>query len=232
MGSIPKRKRELLRRLEGVDRAMLAHPHQGLVRLQGKLWAEYLKVVHQEELIWFQKSRCKWLQFGDRNTRFFHMTTTIKKRRKVFDSLMNDNDHWLTEPEQLKVEAASCFRNLYSADTGVLDPVNWPASYNVIEEDVLSTIQSEFTGSVQDGSFQGSGTRWPESSFLPVQSHWNIVGDKVCDWVKSMQKKPHLIAEVNDNICLIPRLMTLSGSRTSGRYLCAMSTTRSLARCY
>lgn len=110
LGSIPRKKQILIRRLEGIDIAMQSNPHQGLRRLQSKLWVKYLKVINQEELIWFQKARCKWLAFGDKNTRFFHQLAKAKKRRRWIDSLQNISGEWLITQEDLKCEVVSYFK--------------------------------------------------------------------------------------------------------------------------
>nr|KYP48675.1 hypothetical protein KK1_029657 [Cajanus cajan] len=49
--------------------------------LSKKLWSEYEHVLIQEELLWFQKSRYKWLELGDRNTKYFHGSTLIRRRK-------------------------------------------------------------------------------------------------------------------------------------------------------
>lgn len=38
-------------------------------------------VLEQEEILWFQKSREKWITLGDRNTKYF-FTSTIVRREK------------------------------------------------------------------------------------------------------------------------------------------------------
>lgn len=50
-----------------------------------RAWEEYERVLLQEELLWYQKSRSKWLYFGDKNTRFFHGVTAIRRAKNSFD---------------------------------------------------------------------------------------------------------------------------------------------------
>ena len=93
------------------------------------------------------------------------MTARIKKRRKIVESIMNENGQWLTELKQLKSEATSYFRNLFSADPGVRNPAEWPASYGILEEHDLDLIQRDFTDlEIKNAAFEMG---WPESALLP-----------------------------------------------------------------
>ncbi|MCI12397.1 protein binding protein, partial [Trifolium medium] len=47
----------------------------GLRRLETKLQCELHDIMKKEELMWFQRSRAKWLSDGDRNTRYYHVKT-------------------------------------------------------------------------------------------------------------------------------------------------------------
>ena len=54
----------------------------GLIRLDLDLRKEYNEILLPEELLWFQKSREKWVRNGDRNTKYFHSLTNIRRRRR------------------------------------------------------------------------------------------------------------------------------------------------------
>lgn len=81
-GNIDQRKRHLKSRLEGVVRALDAASTVSLIKLERKLKKEWMEVLIQEEVLWMQKSRVDWLHFGDRNTKFFHTTTLVRRRLK------------------------------------------------------------------------------------------------------------------------------------------------------
>lgn len=89
-GYILKRKKRNLLRMEGVIRAMKQRCSKGLLWLEKKLRLERQEILLQEELLWKQKSRCDWLRAGDGNTRFFHASTLIRRRKNHVHSLLND----------------------------------------------------------------------------------------------------------------------------------------------
>lgn len=86
-GNIFKRKKRLLAHLEGIDRKLLEGPSERLSHLKRDLWGQYNAILDQEEVYWFQQSRSKWLRLGDRNTKYFHQTTLIRKRSNRTDAL-------------------------------------------------------------------------------------------------------------------------------------------------
>nr|KYP39585.1 hypothetical protein KK1_039106 [Cajanus cajan] len=50
------------------------------------------EILLQEEFLWFQKSREKWVCFGDRNTNFFH-AQTLAQRQKNKIKILNFIHH-------------------------------------------------------------------------------------------------------------------------------------------
>ncbi|XP_028754089.1 uncharacterized protein LOC114713589 [Neltuma alba] len=116
VGNLVIKKKELVKRLEGIDRERRKHDHPGLRRLEEKLWAQYQKILLQEELQWYQRSRCKWLMWGDRNTHFFHASIVLKRKKQKIEILKNDNGEWIEDPELLKRMACDFYANLYTKE--------------------------------------------------------------------------------------------------------------------
>lgn len=86
-GNIFQRKRDLISQLEEIAHQLTSNPSDILEAKQRDVWRQYEQVLFQEEMLWYQKSRAKWLHFGDRNTRYFHGTTAVRRRRNTYDIL-------------------------------------------------------------------------------------------------------------------------------------------------
>jgi hypothetical protein len=79
----------------------------------------YNKILSQEEMLWYQKSRENWVKYGNKNTKFFHTQTIIRRRRNKISGL-NVENIWCTDAGILKREASKFFRNLFQSN----DPCN------------------------------------------------------------------------------------------------------------
>ncbi|TYJ04417.1 hypothetical protein E1A91_A12G090900v1, partial [Gossypium mustelinum] len=78
-------KRYIMRSLSNIQKAMDCSSSSRMVDLEMEVRNELENVLNHEELLWRQKARCDWLQFGDCNTKYFHSHTM--KRRK-FNHIM------------------------------------------------------------------------------------------------------------------------------------------------
>ncbi|XP_016748714.1 uncharacterized protein [Gossypium hirsutum] len=70
-------------------------------------------VLNHEELLWIQKARCDWLQFGDRNTQYFHNRTMQRRKSNRILALRISSGKWCSDQSILSVEAARFFEKLY-----------------------------------------------------------------------------------------------------------------------
>ena len=118
-GNIFRRKRLLEARLTGIQKQieMGLGPLHNLLRLEKMVQLEYEQTLHQEEIIWFQKSREKWVKLGDRNNSFFHAQTMVRRKRNKVEGLHIAGDIWCTDPHILEREACSFFKKLFITDS-------------------------------------------------------------------------------------------------------------------
>lgn len=71
-GNIFKRKKCIIRRLEGVSNKLMFESNPRLEGIKCQSWEEFQLILHQEEVYWYQHARTKWVTLGDNNTAFFH----------------------------------------------------------------------------------------------------------------------------------------------------------------
>jgi hypothetical protein len=90
--------------LDKVQQASPSYPNLAMELHLQKLLDEYLK---QEESLWKTKSRELWLTASDLNTRFFHTSTLIRRRRNSISLLQTPNGGWLSD----RTDIGNCFVN-------------------------------------------------------------------------------------------------------------------------
>lgn len=155
-GNINLRMKSLTKRLKGIDIANPEGTNVFLNQLQETLWKEYERTLLHEEILWCQRAISKWLQFGDRNTRFFHASSVVRKKRSKILSLTDDNDNRIMDTMELKRMTISFFKKLYSVE-GHVDANNFPikGAFPKLEDAHLRTINSNVSlEEIKDVFFQ------------------------------------------------------------------------------
>ncbi|KAL8167827.1 hypothetical protein V2J09_009326 [Rumex salicifolius] len=104
-GDISVRKEKLLQRLEKIQIDLNNNPTTALFELDLQVHNELNLTMEQEEEL--------WLQAGDRNNSFFHLSALIRRRRNKVLTLLNDVGVWIDDPGELENLAVNYFRNLY-----------------------------------------------------------------------------------------------------------------------
>jgi len=98
--------------IKGVQDLLMISQTDLLLAQEEKLLAEFDIILEQEETLWFQKSREKFLALGDRNTSFFHTSTVIRRRRNKIEALKNGDDRWITDTKELESLALDYYQKL------------------------------------------------------------------------------------------------------------------------
>ncbi|KAL8137966.1 hypothetical protein V2J09_003967 [Rumex salicifolius] len=61
-------------------------------------------------------ARVKWVMLGYRNTKYFHTTTLVRRKRNKTEMLKNSDEEWITDQSELEELARGFYMDLYTVD--------------------------------------------------------------------------------------------------------------------
>jgi len=108
------RKQKTWARLEGIEKRLSAGGPRHLLNLETKLRKDLTVILNQIETFWFQKSRMEAICDGDRNTRYFHINTIIRRHFNRIETLKHNDGHWVTEADEVKRLVIDYFASLFT----------------------------------------------------------------------------------------------------------------------
>ncbi|XVF47270.1 hypothetical protein PTKIN_Ptkin03bG0096000 [Pterospermum kingtungense] len=109
------------------------------------LTVELEKVWLKEEKYWFQRSRIKWLNFEDRNTKFFHQSIAKRRRQNKIFSLKGNDGSWVEDKGKIHSMFVKFYEELFRSG----GERNWEEIMNfvpklVVSRGVIEVVQSFF----------------------------------------------------------------------------------------
>ncbi|KAG2696291.1 hypothetical protein I3760_07G052600 [Carya illinoinensis] len=92
-----------------------------------------------EEILWRQKSRISWLTTTDLNTKFYHLSITIRRRRNGIDSIKLSPGIWTMDQEVIELNFIDYFKSIYTSMEQ-----NFLANLENLFENHISRNENEF----------------------------------------------------------------------------------------
>jgi hypothetical protein len=106
-------------------------------------------LLHQQRIYWRQRGTIKWVKLGDENTKFFHANSSIKHRRNLITSLVDNFDVTLYGHEHKANLLWNDFRDRLGTSSFERMVFDLPS---LLSQDVdLSTLEVPFTKAEIDG---------------------------------------------------------------------------------
>uniref|UniRef100_A0A803NGA8 Endonuclease/exonuclease/phosphatase domain-containing protein n=1 Tax=Cannabis sativa TaxID=3483 RepID=A0A803NGA8_CANSA len=96
-------------------------PSQENVELEGTIMLEIDEVEKQLESIWKQKSRECWLKEGDCNSRFFHASIAVRRKRNFIWAIREEDGSWIEGRDPIGEYFRSHFMDLFTSSNPVFD---------------------------------------------------------------------------------------------------------------
>ena len=106
-----------------------------LVKKKDNLWALY----RVKERFWLQKSRLKWLQQGNRNTKFFHLVASSRRNGNYINKLV-EGGILVDKPSDIREVITQHFEKHFNNSQAV-KVIDW--SCNLRSLNVVSSVRLE-----------------------------------------------------------------------------------------
>lgn len=170
-----------------------------------------VELNHREEVIWKQRSRVTWLKEGDRNTRFFHLRASQRRKRNRINKLKRVDGSFTEVDEEMAALTTTFYRDLYTSEgtentDQLLDSVPVKVT-GAMNDELLKPFNPE---EVKAALFQMFPTKAPGPDGFPAhffQRHWSVCGEEVTGAVLKMLRGEDDPAIINDtSIVLIPKV--------------------------
>ncbi|WCJ31853.1 Polynucleotidyl transferase ribonuclease H-like superfamily protein [Euphorbia peplus] len=209
-GNIHKRKCNLLKRLKDIQEAMELISTPTMIETEDQILQDLETTLKQEEDLWNQKSRSKWIQEGDRNTAYFHNVTIARRRRNFISGLKIEGSSWCSVDSEIHKAAVVFYNNLFTDDRPYLPRYNCRGkfpSYNDEFRDMIgmAPVDSE----IKQALFDMHPWKSPDIDGFQAgfyQRHWDRMSTSICSFVKDAFRTGSFDPEINRTlIVLIPK---------------------------
>ena len=185
-----------------------------LATMQSKL----ASLLLQEESYWKQRSKIIfWLADGDTNNKFFHASTSARKRKNMVNKLLDNSGNWVTSHEDLCTLVHNYFTSLFRVQQGDLHPIISCVQPRISDEDNSMLTQQFTMQEFKEAIFNMHPDKSPGPDGLnPTFYHifWEDIGDEIFSSASSWLASSYLPPDLNaTNIVLAPKGDNLESMR-------------------
>ena len=166
--------------------------------------------MEQEDIKWRQRAKTDWLQFRDKNSKFFHACANQRRRSNRIQRIIDDQG-LLQETQK---EIGTAFTNYFSILFATDGMEHMEERLVAVEERVTGAMNETLlqpfneqgirTTLFQMGPLKAMGPDGFNAGFF--QKNWEIVGPEVCQTILSILNNGDISTKLNSTfIALIPK---------------------------
>ncbi|XP_061340990.1 uncharacterized protein LOC133287406 [Gastrolobium bilobum] len=181
-----------------------------LQKLEEELHDNLNLTLDQEELLWFQKSRHNWIIDGDKNTKFYHLKTVMRRSSNRISRLCNNDNIWIEDPNELKVHVCNYYKDLFSEEVRDRRWISFQNLWPILEQNEIHALMIPpsdhdiWQNLSSMGPYKAPGDYGYPHIFF--QTQWKKVKVQVCNVIKNMWQHPEMIEDCNYTLLvLIPK---------------------------
>ena len=180
-----QRKNRLLAWLRDLQIALTTKPSAFLYSLEHQLTLDYNMLLHQEYLYRQLKSRVTWLNYGNVNTKFFHLITLHRRSYSRVVTLKDTTGLWLIG-DPLLAHINDTFHKLFQATSEYRRPSLRSTPRVCLSSPFLEHTQTLSTIPLLDEIFKAlrhlpslKASRLDGFHALFFQTNWHVLGQSV-----------------------------------------------------
>eukprot|EP00253_Pinus_taeda_P032882 PITA_32882 len=112
-GHILKEKELIIQGIKQTQQKIISEGRtEELVQKEQDMESKLLEREKQEEVLWRQKSRIRWLKEGEKNTKFFHKSTVQRRMRNHISQIINAQGEKVETQEEIEQEFIQHFKEM------------------------------------------------------------------------------------------------------------------------
>ncbi|KAH1046714.1 hypothetical protein J1N35_037498 [Gossypium stocksii] len=168
-------------------------------------------LLDKEEKYWAQWSRVSWLKEGDRNTQFFHVRATNRKKKNTIIKLKDMNGNWKENTTDICLAITEYFQHLFKSNLNPNTMLNLDYIERCISGEINDKPLKNFTDSKIMKAFNGMDPRKaPGIDSLTgnfFKENWDVVGKDIIKLCHDILRGDKNVNCVNETIIvLIPKI--------------------------
>eukprot|EP00253_Pinus_taeda_P015484 PITA_15484 len=112
-GHILKEKEQIIQEIKKTQQQIISEGRsEELAQKEQNMESKLLEREKQEEVLWRQKSRIRWLREGEKNTKFFHKSTVQRRMRNQISQVINAQGEKVETQEEIEQEFMQYFKKM------------------------------------------------------------------------------------------------------------------------
>jgi len=177
------------------------------------LWTELEARRLQEEILWRQKSRIRWLKEGEKNTKFFHRSIIQRRMHNNIAFINNSQGDRLEKHEDIEKEFKEYFQEALKEQTGsrssairsvtqhIPKIITEDQNQNLLKQVSMQEVE-EAMAQLKDG--KAPGPDGFTSNFF--HESWDLISTEVLELVEESRSMHWLLPSLNSTfIALVPK---------------------------
>ena len=193
-GDLPARVKVALEVLSDKQNNAMRNPCTTTFEEASDAWEHWHHLSGIEEQFFYQKSRVKWLDLGDRNTNFYHKTCQTRTSRNTIRRLITSDGRVLTELADIKKEAVDYYEGFLqepghlSLEDITEDRLSDLLDYHCSDTEAASLVGPVQAEEVKEALFSMPANKAPGPDGYPMEFYkaaWSVVGKDLVIAVQS-----------------------------------------------